>query len=215
MVGLGHGKEVKNIKDYALGGRNFSTTALVATIVATFASGSGFMVTLSRTYSDGLEHLLGALGTGIALIIIALFLVPRMGEFLGNTSLAEAMGDLYGKKVRFITAIAAGIGATGTIAAQFKVFGAMFSFFFYLPAYVAIIAAGAITTAYSAFGGIRAVTFTDMLQFIAFGFIIPLLGFLIWNQFYYSDFTLMAAFAEPKFNLNAFFSFDNPNLWGL
>ena len=28
-VGLGHGKKIKTIQDYALGGRNFSTIALV------------------------------------------------------------------------------------------------------------------------------------------------------------------------------------------
>ena len=34
-VGLSHGQKVKTLKDYALGGRNFSTGALIATIVAT------------------------------------------------------------------------------------------------------------------------------------------------------------------------------------
>lgn len=35
IVGLRYGKGVTNIKDYALGGRNFSTGAIVATVVAT------------------------------------------------------------------------------------------------------------------------------------------------------------------------------------
>ena len=52
IVGLAYGKEVKTISDYSLGGRNFSTAALVSTIVATFITGSGFFVTLSKTYSD-------------------------------------------------------------------------------------------------------------------------------------------------------------------
>ena len=82
-VGLGHGKSVKNIKDYALGGRNFSTTALVATIVATFASGSGFMVTLSRTYSDGLEHLLGALGNRYCAYNYSLIFSTKNGRVSG------------------------------------------------------------------------------------------------------------------------------------
>ena len=34
IVGMGHGRQVKSIKDYALGGKNFSTIPLVATIVA-------------------------------------------------------------------------------------------------------------------------------------------------------------------------------------
>ena len=91
-VGLVHGQKVKNIKDYALGGRNFSTGALVATIVATYASGSGFFITLSKTYSDGFYYLFASIGTGISLLITSLILVPRMGEFLGKVSIAEAMG---------------------------------------------------------------------------------------------------------------------------
>jgi Na+/proline symporter len=205
VVGLGHGKRVKTIKDYALGGRNFSTAALVATIVATWASGSGFMITLSKTYSDGLQYMFASAGIGVSFIILSFILIPRMGEFLGKVSIAEALGNLYGPKVRLITAIAGTIGAAGSIAVQFKVFGTIFSYYFNLPGHIAIITAATITTAYSAFGGIRAVTFTDMLQFIAFGFIIPLLGFLIWNKFYYSDFTLTAAFTEPKFNLEFLF----------
>lgn len=105
-IGLGHGQKVKTIKDYALGGRNFSTAALVATIVATWASSSGFFVTLSKTYSDGFYYILARCGIGVYFLIIAFLLVPRMGEFLGKTSISEAMGDLYGQKVRVITAIA-------------------------------------------------------------------------------------------------------------
>jgi Na+/proline symporter len=49
FVGLAYGREVKTISDYSLGGRNFSTAALVSTIVATFVTGSAFFVTLSKT----------------------------------------------------------------------------------------------------------------------------------------------------------------------
>ena len=215
FVGLGHGSKVKTIKDYALGGRNFSTGALVATIVATYASGSGFFITMSRTYSDGLYYMFASLGIGISFIIFSFLLVPRMGEFLGKTSIAEAMGDLYGQKVRVITAIASTIGAGGIIAVQFKVFGNIFAYFLHVPSYIAIIVAGIVATIYSAFGGIRAVTFTDVLQFFAFGIIIPLVGFIIWNQFYYQDFTLVQAASNSKFNISTILNIHNPQLLGL
>lgn len=73
LVGLGHGQKVKTIKDYALGGRDFSTAALVSTIVATWVSGSGFMIALSKTYSDGLHYKFAASGFVIAFFIIAFF----------------------------------------------------------------------------------------------------------------------------------------------
>ena len=126
VVGLGHGQRVKTIKDYALGGRNFSTAALVATIVATWVSGSGFVVALSKTYTDGLHYKVASTGIAISFLIISYVLIPRMGEFLGKTSIAESMGDLYGQKVRLITAIAGTIGSAGSVAVQFKVFGSIF-----------------------------------------------------------------------------------------
>jgi Na+/proline symporter len=215
VVGLGHGQKVKTIKDYALGGRNFSTSALVATIVATWASGSGFFVTLSKTYSDGFYYMFASSGMGISFFILSLWLIPRMGEFLGKTSIAEALGDLYGDKVRFITAISGTIGAAGSIAVQFKVFGGIFSYFLSIPGNLAIIAAGIIATVYSAFGGIRAVTFTDILQFFAFGFVIPLVGFLIWGTFFNEGLTISSAMSDPKFNLVEIFSIGNPKLLGL
>ena len=36
IIGLGHGNKVKTIEQYALGDRNFSTGALIATIVASW-----------------------------------------------------------------------------------------------------------------------------------------------------------------------------------
>jgi Na+/proline symporter len=52
-----------------------------------------------------------------------------MGEFLGSTSVAEAMGNLYGKEVRLITAVCGILGTIGGIAVQFKVFGNVFNYF--------------------------------------------------------------------------------------
>ncbi|HJK86405.1 MAG TPA: hypothetical protein QKA08_01365, partial [Candidatus Megaira endosymbiont of Nemacystus decipiens] len=211
FVGLGHGQKVRSIKDYALGDRKFSTAALVATIVATYASGSGFFVTISRTYSDGFYHLFATSGIAISFFITSFILVPRMGEFLGKVSIADAMGDLYGNKVRFVTAIAATIGSSGLIAVQFKVFGGVFSYFLPVSSNIAIVVAGLITTIYSAFGGVRSVTFTDVLQFFAFGAIIPLLGFITWNHYYYSEshYNLLATMANSKFNLSSLFDTSN------
>jgi Na+/proline symporter/signal transduction histidine kinase len=213
VVGLGHGKSVKGIKDYALGGRNFSTAALVATIAATYASGSMFFTLLSKTYAEGFFYMFAFVGTGISLLLTSFILVPRMGEFLGKISIAEAMGELYGNKVRLITAIAGTVGSAGFIAVQFKASGSVFAYFMGVPAEVAIIIAGVIATIYSAFGGIRAVTFTDILQFFAFGVIIPLLGFIIWSQFYHGGYSLEAALSEPKFNLELLFDSSNSNFW--
>lgn len=214
MVGMNHGRTVKTIRDYALGGRNFSTGALVATIVATYASGSNFIATINKTYTEGFYYMFATIGVTIGFFITAIFIIPRMGEFLGNISIAEAMGDLYGKNVRIITAIAGTIGSIGGLAVQFKAFGSVIAYFINLTPTFAIVVSGFIVTIYSAFGGIRAVTFTDILQFCAFAIIIPLVGFIIWGQIYNTEFVVVDPMQSPKFNLGALFSTSNEGFWG-
>jgi len=214
IVGLTYGKGVNTIKDYALGGRNFSTGAIVATVVATWVSGSSFFIIMSRTYSDGLYYVFAASGMGMGFLLTAFFVVPRMEEFLGRNSVAEAIGDLYGRRIRIITAIAGIIAEIGLIAVQYKVFGNVFNYFLGFPSNVAMVLAGAIVTMYSAFGGIRAVTYTDVLQFITFGIGIPLVAILIWDQLYNVEgFAISNALNVHKFNFNEVFSFSNPRFW--
>jgi Na+/proline symporter/signal transduction histidine kinase len=213
VVGLGHGQNVKSIKDYALGGRNFSTGALVATIVATYASGSLFFSALAKTYIEGLFYSFATIGISVSMLISSFVLIPRMGEFLGKISIAEAMGDLYGDKVRLITAIAGTIGSAGSIAVQFKVFGNVVSYFIGIPSTIAIIISGTIATTYSAFGGVKSVTFTDILQGFAFGVIIPLLGFVMWSEFYHTEHTITSALSDQKFSLDFLFDISSDNFW--
>ena len=156
-----------------------------------------------------------SIGVGVSIALTAFMLVPRMGEFLGKISIAEAMGDLYGNKVRLITAITGAVGSAGLIAVQFKVFGNVSSYFTGINTNYTIIISGIVTTTYSAFGGIRAVTFTDILQGFTFGVIIPMLGFTIWSQFYNTDISFVDAISDPQFNLELLFDSSNNNFWNL
>ncbi|NRB11523.1 MAG: ATP-binding protein, partial [Rickettsiaceae bacterium] len=212
IIGIRYAKGITTIKDYALGGRNFSTGALVATLVATWVGAGSFSITLSKVYSDGLYYLIASMGMGISLFLTAFVFVPRMGEFLGNTSIAESMGNLYGKNIRIITAVTGIAASIGSIAVQFKVFGSLFSYFLEFSNTYGIILAATIVIIYSATGGIKAVTFTDVVQFFTFGTAIPIVGVMIWNQFYYTDFSFANGLIDPKFNLNRIFDVDNPKL---
>jgi len=215
-VGLYYGKGVKTIEGYALGGRNFSTGALVATLVATAASGSGFFIALSKTYSDGLWYIIASLGMALSYYLVGVLLVPRMGEFLSKLSVAEAMGSFYGSKIRTITAITGAIGAAGLVAVQFKAFGNVFNYFLGFSQVYSVILAGVVVTMYSAFGGIRSVTFTDVLQFTTFGVAIPTVGLIIWSQLNSSaDFSIASVFAHPKFDYSEVLNPNNTGFWGM
>ena len=180
VLGLYSSKGIQTIREYAIGNRNFSTATIVATIVATWIGGGFFCTLIPETYSNGLHFIwVTLLGDFICLSLVALFFAPRMEEFLGKLSIADAMGDLYGKRVQVITAISAFIGVSGLIAMQFKIAGMMFEYALNLPEIYGILSAGFIVTLYSALGGIKSVTFTDTVQFITFAIIIPFLVYFL------------------------------------
>lgn len=119
IFGLLSSRGIRNIKEYAVGDRNFSTATIVATIVATWVSGESFFSYLSDSYNHGLYTIWAyALGEVSCFLVVGYFFAPRLAEFLGKLSIAEAMGDLYGNNVRIITAIVGFIGASGLIAIQ-------------------------------------------------------------------------------------------------
>lgn len=179
VVGLVYGKKVKTIEDYALGGRNFSTSAIVSTIVATWISGSFLFVSLSKIYTEGITTIVAYLTFSSVFLVIGYIFVPRMQEFLGDISVADSMGKLYGEKVKSITAVTGAISCLGMVAVQFKIFGSLFTMFFPVDDSQAIIISSLVVIFYSGFGGIRAVTFTDIIQFITFSIFIPIITFLL------------------------------------
>jgi Na+/proline symporter/signal transduction histidine kinase len=180
IMGLYSSKNIKTIKEYAIGNRDFSTVVLVCTIVATWLSGDDFFIFISESYSHGLYFIFACVFGGLILfLLLGMFFIPRMNEFLGALSIAEAMGNLYGNKVRSIVAISGCIGTSGVIAAQLKVSGLLFEYSLNIPSFYGIVTAGLIVTIYATFGGIKSVTFTDVIQLFTFGTVIPIIAFFI------------------------------------
>ncbi|PCJ27150.1 MAG: hypothetical protein COA94_04335 [Rickettsiales bacterium] len=213
VVGVVAGFGVKTIKDYALGGRNFSTATLTATIAATWISGNFFAIHTSGIYKDGIFYLVAGMGDVLYIFITGLVISSKMNEFLGSCSVAEIMGKLFGSKVRLISAIASVLLSIGQLAIQVQILSMTLSHFLGLDAFLTTITSSVIIIGYSSFGGIRAVTFTDVIQCITFGVFVPVFAMFIWQSL--GDTTLIAA----TFNSNTLFDYtelvntDNPKFW--
>ena len=177
--GIASSYGITTIREYAVGDRNFSTATIAATLIATWVNGSDFFTTLSETYKHGLYYVWAAAGDVLCLLSVGIFFAPRLAEFLGKISIAEAMGELYGKNVRILTALAGCIGTAGIIAVQLKISGLLFEYAFDVPPVYGILIGGGIITMYSSLGGIKSVTFTDVIQLFTFGTIIPAIALFI------------------------------------
>ena len=121
IVGFICARGVNSIKKYAIGTNEFSTATIAATLAATWIGGGFFTVTITNTYSDGIYYIILGLCEVLAFFVLAFFVAPRIGVFLGDLSIAESMGRLYGKPAQIITALAGIARVTGTIAIQFQV----------------------------------------------------------------------------------------------
>ncbi len=211
FIGLWYGKDVQSMQDYALGGRKFNTAALTATVIATWISGSAFSIGLSEIYRVGILRIV-MLGQVLYLLTVAYILAPRMQEFLGKLSVAEVMGDLYGKHVRIITAISSIVMSAGFIAIQIKVFSNIFNYFFEINSIYATLISSIIVIIYSAFGGIRAVVFTDIFQFLTFGSFIPVLALLVWIAFGNWEYIINMVTTNPIFDPRQLLDYSNPTI---
>lgn len=213
IAGIYSGRGIKDIKDYAVSDRNFSTSTISATIIATWISGSYFTVAMSQAYQEGVWFLPAAAASVLGSIIVMYFFAPKMGEFFGSISVAESMGKMFGPKVRFITALCSVAQAIGMTALQIRVFSTVFSHFFGFSSVYATVVSSAVVIFYSAWGGIKAVTFTDKIQFLTFAIFIPLFFMFVWKVF--GDVDAIAATVQTNqlLDYTQLVNIDHPKFW--
>jgi len=176
--------------------------------------GETFFSTITETYQHGLYFLIPCiLAFVMNFFFIGYFIAPRMTEFIGKLSIAEAMGDLYGQRVRLITTISGFIGVSGFIAVQLKITGIIVNYAFGLPETYGIIISGLIITLYSSLGGIKSVTFTDVIQFFTFGTILPIVTVQIFFSLDSIDPIFHTLKTNPNFSLSKVLNFSEPKTW--
>jgi Na+/proline symporter len=201
IVGLLAGRRVRSLRDFSIGNKDFTTATVTSTIVATWIGGGFMFYGLQNIYTNGLLFIIPLLGSTLCLLFTGQVLAIRMGEFLNNLSVAEAMGDLYGPTVRVITAISGILRSIGSIAIQFQVIAKMLTLLLGVKGPWVTITAASIVILYSAFGGIRSVIITDLFQFIAFVIFIPILALVAWNHLKNPGQVAATLSTNPIFNL--------------
>lgn len=214
IFGLKSSTGINTIKQYAIGDGNFNTATIVATTVATWMCGETFFSTITETYQHGLYFLLPCiLAFVMNFFITGYFIAPRIASFIGKVSIAEVMGELYGQKVRLITTISGFIGVSGFIAVQLKISGILVNYVFGLHETYGIVISGLIITLYSSLGGIKSVTFTDVIQIFTFGTILPMVTIKVIFSLDSTDAIIHTLENNPNFSLSKVLSFSETKTW--
>ena len=175
-VGLYYSGKITTLREYAIGHKQFATPTLVATVLATSFGGGGLIRTVEQVHGLGLYWAIIVLFDVFCVWLISP-LALRMAPFMQHLSIAETMGAVYGKLPRIITALASIGTSIASLAIQINVMTLAMSICLESvnPRMITIFATLALIF-YSTSGGIRAVTFTDVLQFVTFAVVIPLLA---------------------------------------
>lgn len=172
MLGVGYFffKRNKNTDDYFVGGRNMGSWHIGLSVVATDVGG-GFSIGLG-----GLGFLLGLAGswmlfTGlIGAWLSAVFLIPKVFELTGSKrffTFPQIFRHFYGKEVAILAGVISAIGYTGFTSSQILAGAKLASASFVnLDMQTALIAMGIITIIYTVLGGLKAVIYTDTIQWI-------------------------------------------------
>lgn len=214
LLGLRKGINIKTISEYAIADRTYALPIMVATIAATwFGGGSTFGFT-SSIFTHGLIILLVSMGDPLNLIIAARFLVKRTEIFENHVSVGEIIGSYYGRWPRIITGICGALCCAATVGGQVSALGIIANYFLDMPYILGVILGCGIVILYAAFGGIKAVTSTDVVQFLVIIVAMPMVCNVGLNQIGgFSAFIdkippdLLALPSEPPAIINYFFLF--------
>lgn len=174
FIGIVAGRNVKNLDEYAVAGRSYSSLILFATLSASFIGGGYSSGNAANVFNGGIGFAITLWGFSLALLLISLTLAPKMDNFSHCISLGDIIGISLGKKGRIISGLLGCILCTGVLAAQVGAMGAVFSTYTSLTSAQGILLGCGIVIIYTSFGGMHSVVLTDVVQFVILIIMIPL-----------------------------------------
>src|SRR6202045_1644368 len=154
----------KTLRDYFLGGRTAPWWALACSIVATETSTLTIIGTPAIAYGGSLGFLQLVLGYLVARVILCVVLIPQyfQGEFYTAYQLLERR---FGVRMRSAAAVTFLVTRALAEGVRFSAIGKVVSVDFGTGDRLSIMIVSALTTFYTCEGGMRAVIWTDVLQF--------------------------------------------------
>lgn len=174
MVGLWAGRNIKSMKEYAVAGRSFGFPVIFATLSASFIGGGFSMGNAEKVFLIGVANIVALWGFSLKEILVARFIAPNMHHYPEAISIGDIMEPAYGREARLFSGLFGVILCSGILGAQIGAMGYIFNLYLGLEHTWGILLGCSIVIAYSTVGGMRAVVWTDIIQFVVLAIGIPL-----------------------------------------
>ena len=165
LIGVWAGRGVKNMGDYAVAGRSFGTIAIFATLSASFIGGGFSMGNAEKVFLVGISNIVALWGFSLKEILVAKYIAPNIVNYPNAISVGDIMEPAYGKESRIFAGVFGVILSAGILGAQIGAIGYIFNLFLDLSRTTGILLGLGIVITYATVGGMRAVVWTDIMQF--------------------------------------------------
>ncbi len=165
VVGIWSQRKAKTQEDFLVAGRSCGPLLYSGTLAAVILGGGSTVGGVKLGYLYGISGMWLVFMYGLGMIVMGLFLVPRIAE-LKLFTITELLERRYSPASRIAGGIVMAaydlmIVVTGTIAV-----GAVMEVIVGIPRTPAILMSSGVVVAYSVFGGMWALTATDIVQFV-------------------------------------------------
>ena len=174
LVGLLSGRGMKNLQDFSVSGRSYTSLVIFATLSASFIGGGFSTGNAAEVFRFGILNIVALWGFSLKELLVGSFIAPRMGRFPDAISVGDIMETSYGKVGKVVTGIFSVILCSGIVGAQVGAIGLIFNVFLGIAPIWGILIGCGIVIAYSTVGGMRAVVLTDIIQFCVLTIGLPL-----------------------------------------
>jgi solute:Na+ symporter, SSS family len=174
-AGLWMSRGQSSVADYAVAGNSYGSLVIFATMSASFVGGAFSTGNAANVFLYGIAGVIGLWGFGIKEILIAIYVAPKITRFRSAISVGDILATSYGNVGRIVAGMSALFLCTAVVGAQVGAIGVVFRGFFGIPQLWGILIGCAIIIVYTTFGGMRAVVFTDVVQFILLSLGLPLI----------------------------------------
>ncbi|HBH13184.1 MAG: Na+/solute symporter [Clostridiales bacterium 38_11] len=199
-VGINSSKKIKSAKDFSIGGRNFSSSKVAASIIGTLVGGASTIGTAQAAFVSGANGMWFTLGASLGCLFLGLFLARPLRE-ANIYTIPEYMIKYYGNTARTASSIISSIAIFVHITGQVLAAVAIFTTLFLIGETVAVFITVLLIISYIFFGGFLGSSLVGSIKTVLLYLTLSISTFIVLKGFNGFGGLGVAFPRDPWFNL--------------
>jgi len=167
-IGLWAARRVHSARDFAVAGRSLPLHVVVATVFATWFGSETVLGIPARFLEGGLAAVVeDPFGSSACLVLVGVFFAARLYR-MDLLTIGDFFRRRYGPRVEMLTALVIVVSYLGWVAAQLVALGMVLNLVSggFVSTGAGILVGAAVVVAYTMFGGMFSVAWTDFAQML-------------------------------------------------